>query len=69
VAAAVVWLVFELSIFRDASFKDAWLYVLVMLVIGAIYLGALLARKGSRGLAMPDMHSIDAELDHEGGVA
>ena len=26
---AVVWLVFELALFRDASFKNAWLYVLV----------------------------------------
>ena len=61
---AVVWLVFELALFRDASFKDAWLYVLVMVVIGAIYLGVLLARRGRHGLAMPDMLSIDAELDH-----
>ena len=53
---AVVWLVFELALFRDASFKNAWLYVLVMVVIGAIYLGVLLARRGRHGLAMPDMH-------------
>lgn len=65
---AVVWLVFELSLFRDASFKDAWLYVLVMVVIGAIYLGALMAKRGRHGLAMPDMHSIDAVLDREAGT-
>jgi hypothetical protein len=69
VAAAVVWLVFELSIFRDASFKDAWLYVLVMVAIGAAYLVYLLVSRGSHSLSMPDMHSIDAELDHEGGLA
>lgn len=66
---AIVWLVFELAIFRDASFKDAWLYILVMVVIGAIYLAVLLGRKGSKGLAMPDMHSIDAELDTARGAA
>ena len=65
-AIAVVWLVFELTLFRDASFKDAWLYVLAMVAIGAVYLIWLLARKGRHGLSMPDMHSIDAELDHEG---
>ncbi|MCV7225500.1 amino acid permease [Mycolicibacterium komossense] len=67
VAVAVVWLVFELALFRDASFKDAWLYVIVMVVIGACYLGYLLARRGRDGLAMPDQHSIDAVLDQEAG--
>jgi hypothetical protein len=61
---AVIWLVFELALFRDASFKNAWLYVLAMIVVGAIYLGVLLARRGRHGLAMPDMQSIDATLDH-----
>ncbi|MGW3353586.1 amino acid permease [Nonomuraea rubra] len=58
-AVSVVWLVFELSLFRDASFRDAWLYVLVMVVIGAAYLVTLLATRGRRALDMPDMHSID----------
>ena len=59
---AVVWLAFELALFRDAAFKEAWLYVLVMVAIGAAYLAYLLIRRGSKGLSMPDMHSIDAEL-------
>ena len=63
-----IWLVFELALFRDASVKDAWLYVIVMAVIGAGYLGYLLARRGSHGLAMPDQHSIDAVLDQEAGT-
>jgi amino acid transporter len=67
-AVAVVWLAFELALFRDASFKDAWLYVIVMVVIGASYLGYLLARRGRHGLAMPDQHSIDAVLDQEAGT-
>ncbi|WP_238009105.1 amino acid permease [Dactylosporangium sp. AC04546] len=62
---AVVWLVFELAVFRDTSFADAWLYVLVMLVAGAIYLTALLLTRGRQALDMPDMHSIDAEFDAE----
>jgi amino acid transporter len=59
---AVIWLIFELAIFRDAIFRDPWLYVLAMVAIGAIYLGYLLVTRRVRGLAMPDMSSIDAEL-------
>jgi hypothetical protein len=41
-----------------------------MVAIGAVYLGYLLATRGRDGLRMPDMGSIDAELDHavEGDV-
>ncbi|MCU1694249.1 MAG: amino acid permease [Mycobacterium sp.] len=60
---AVIWLFFELAIFRDAIFRDPWLYVLAMVAIGAVYLGYLLVTRGPRGLAMPDMSSIEAELD------
>jgi amino acid transporter len=62
-AVSVVWLVWELLIFRDASFRDSWIYVLVMLAIGGVYFAGLLRRKGREGLTMPDMVSIDAELD------
>jgi hypothetical protein len=50
-----------MSIFRDASFKDPWIYIAVMTLIGLIYLAYLLIRHGRHGLAMPDMHSIDAQ--------
>ncbi|MGV9797886.1 amino acid permease [Mycobacterium sp. NPDC003449] len=60
---AVGWLVFELSLFRDASFKDPWIYAAVMVAIGAGYLGYLLVTRGRHGLKMPEMASIDAELD------
>jgi len=64
IVLAVVWLVFELALFRDASFAPSWLYILVMMAIGAVYLVALLVRRGGpAGLAMPDMHNIDAVLD------
>jgi hypothetical protein len=33
-----------------------------MVVIGACYLGYLLATRGKSGLTMPGMQSIDAEL-------
>jgi amino acid transporter len=61
---AVIWLVFALALFRDASFKDPWIYVLFMVAIGALYLAYLLATRGRHGLKMPDMGSIDTELDH-----
>jgi amino acid transporter len=61
---ASLWLVFVLLIFRDESFRSAWLYVAIMVAIGAAYLVFLLIRRGGpAGLAMPDMHSIDAELE------
>ena len=37
VMLALVWLVFELSIFRDSSFKIPWLYTLLMFGIGLLY--------------------------------
>lgn len=64
IVLAVAWLVFELSLFRDASFVNSWLYILAMVAVGAIYLVILLVRRGGpAGLAMPDMAPIDAELD------
>lgn len=60
---SVVWLLWELSIFRDESFIASWVYVFIMLGIGAVYFAFLLIRKGAKGLTMPDMKSIDATLD------
>lgn len=59
---SLVWLLFELSIFRDSSFKDPWIYAVVMTVAGLVYLGYLIARRGRGGLAMPSMGSIDADV-------
>jgi hypothetical protein len=39
-----------------------------MVVIGACYLGYLLAKRGRDGLVVPDQHSIDAVLDQEAGA-
>ena len=64
IVVAVIWLVFELLLFRDASFFSPWVYVIIMLAIGALYLAYLLVKRGgAKGLAMPDQHSIDAELE------
>lgn len=63
IVIACVWLVYELLIFRDASFRDPWIYVLVMFGIGAVYLAYLLIRRGVSGLSMPDMVDIDKVLD------
>ncbi|MCV7345837.1 amino acid permease [Mycolicibacterium rhodesiae] len=68
IVVAVAWLVFALSLFRDASFRQPWLYVLVMVAIGAVYLGYLLSTRGRDGLRMPELRSIDAELDNVAGT-
>ncbi|MFE4373000.1 APC family permease [Streptomyces sp. NPDC056835] len=60
---ATVWLVYELLIFRDASFRGPWTYVLVLCAIGAVYLIGLIARRGRAHLTMPDMADVDRALD------
>ncbi|WP_329025341.1 APC family permease [Streptomyces sp. NBC_00690] len=65
IVTASVWLVYELLIFRDESFRDPWLYVLVLFAIGAVYFAYLLARRGVAGLTMPDMADVDRTLDTE----
>ena len=37
IVISIVWLLFELAIFRDASFKEPWLYSLIMVGLGLIY--------------------------------
>jgi amino acid transporter len=51
IIVSLVWLVFELSIFRDSSFKDPWIYVAIMVGIGLIYFVYMLATK--RSFTMP----------------
>ncbi|AXK37152.1 amino acid permease [Streptomyces armeniacus] len=60
---ASVWLAYELLIFRDASFRAPWTYVLVLFAIGAVYFAGLLRRRGRQGLTMPDMADVDRTLD------
>jgi len=37
VILSIIWLLFELSIFRDAQFGPPWIYSLVMFALGLIY--------------------------------
>lgn len=37
IVLSVIWLLFELAIFRDSSFAAPWLYSLVMFALGLIY--------------------------------
>ncbi len=60
---AAVWLAYELLIFRDASFRGPWVYVLVLCGIGGAYLAVLIARRGRAALTMPDMADVDRALD------
>jgi amino acid transporter len=48
---ALVWLLFELSIFRDSSFKDPWIYVGIMVGIGLLYFVYMLVTR--RSFTMP----------------
>lgn len=48
---ALVWLVFELLIFRDASFHGPWLYLGVMVLVGLVYFVYMIATK--RSMTMP----------------
>ena len=49
---ALAYIVLELAIFRDASFEDPWIYVLVMAAIAIFYFAYLLVRRGRHGLTM-----------------
>ncbi|EBP9818636.1 amino acid permease [Salmonella enterica] len=65
ICLAVIWLAFELFLFRDEQFRGAWSYIALMCAIGGTYLAYLLLTRGRQGLTMPDMISIDSVLDHD----
>lgn len=65
---ALAWLLFELAIFRDASFAKPWMYVALMLAIGLAYLAVLLIRGGAAGMKMPENIAIDAVMDAQQGT-
>jgi len=50
IAISIVWLAFELSIFRDSSFSTPWIYVLIIVAIGLVYFAYMLITR--RSLAM-----------------
>ena len=45
IGLSIIWLVFELSIFRDPQFRAPWVYSLVMFGIGLIYFFWMLATR------------------------
>ncbi|MBE3558894.1 MAG: amino acid permease, partial [Ktedonobacteraceae bacterium] len=45
IVLAVVWLVFELLIFRDATFATPWLYSVIMFALGLVYFVWMLIRR------------------------
>ncbi len=51
IAIAIVWLAFEMSIFRASSFATPWLYAGIMTGIGIVYLAFMVVSR--RTLAMP----------------
>lgn len=63
---ALVWLVFELSIFRDASFQTPWLYSLVMFALGLIYFVYMLVR---RPQVLKTLPLEGASVEEEPGIA
>jgi len=56
---ALVWLLFELSIFRASSFAAPWEYTGVMVLIGLVYLVYMLLSK--RQLGMPGVETVPGE--------
>jgi len=55
---ALVWLVFELAIFRDAQFATPWIYTLVMFGLGLIYFVFLLVRQ-PQNLQQPLLEEVE----------
>jgi len=65
IAISIVWLAFELSIFRDSSFSTPWIYVLIIVAIGLVYFAYMLITR--RSLAMPGPVTTPEEQLHESG--
>jgi amino acid transporter len=65
VVVSLVWLVFELSIFRDSSFTVPWVYIAVMVGIGLVYYLYMVATR--RSLTMPGSLAEPEEVS-EGGA-
>jgi amino acid transporter len=45
IVLALLWLVFEIAIFRDSSFGEPWAYCGIMFVIGLLYFAWMLIRR------------------------
>ncbi len=58
IVVSLVWLVFELTIFRDKSFAGPWLYIVIMVAIGLVYYVFMLVT--GRSLTMPGVDQPSA---------
>ncbi len=59
---SLVWLLFELAIFRDASFASPWIYCVVLFAIGLIYFAWML-------IAQPDVLRKEPQQGEISGVS
>lgn len=64
IIVAILWLVFELLIFRDAQFATPWIYTLVMFALGLIYFVYLLMRR-PQSLGRPPSTGTEAVLTED----
>ena len=61
IVLALIWLLFELAIFRDAQFATPWLYVGVMFVIGVAYFIYMLVAQPHTLATMPQEGTPEPE--------
>ena len=57
IVLALIWLLFELAIFRDKGFVTPWLYVVVMFAIGVAYFIYMLVAQPHTLETMPDVET------------
>ena len=67
IGVAIVWLAFELSIFRDGSFTTPWEYSVIMVVIGLVYYGWM--RVTGHSLEMPSTAAAPGDALTAGATA
>jgi amino acid transporter len=60
---ALVWLLFELAIFRDAQFATPWLYCGIMFALGLIYFVYMLIAQPHALASMPREETNPGELE------
>lgn len=61
VILSLIWLLFELAIFRDAQFATPWIYCLVMVVLGVLYFIWMLVTQPKVLETLPEAGDLEAE--------
>jgi amino acid transporter len=62
IVLALIWLLFELAIFRDVSFATPWLYSLIMFAVGVIYFLWMLVTRPKSLIAQPHEETDVSQL-------